>query len=177
MTIEEQIEQTVSTAIAPALKLLVTLPSLLEVQLDNNALLRSIAKALDTPPAAPAPTPPALSPPAATPIPVPPAPIPEPPAPSAVPSSGTSPDGTIGDSLYFEGSKWTVEGPGRSIRRDGKPATDPDLTLNVVTLAVFAAALFQMNSSNQWYKWTGNADWTAVADPRPVINLDMRGQA
>lgn len=63
--------------------------------------------------------------------------------------------------LKWQGSDWTTDSAGR-VLRDGKPATTPDLTIDVVSMWIDANLLFHKNKRGEVYSWSGKPDWDRV---------------
>ena len=63
------------------------------------------------------------------------------------------------------GNLWTISST-NAVLENGKAAA---FTANVAEIAYVSNTVWQENTSNQWYSWTGSG-WSAGADPLPVHN-------
>lgn len=78
-------------------------------------------------------------------------------------ASGTSLTSTSGSILDAVGATWTlVSGTGLVVDRNGVAA---GVSANVVLLLYLNHTVYQENSSNLWWSWSGT-DWVPTTDPR-----------
>ena len=71
--------------------------------------------------------------------------------------------GSTGAIIDAAGNRWTISST-RAVLENGKAAA---FTSNVAEIAYVSKTVWQENTSNQWYRWTGSG-WTAGNNPLPV---------
>ncbi len=109
-------------------------------------------------------------------IPDPPAPEPAPNPPAAVEDDppGTYRTGT-GASVRRMGAVWAITDGGR-ITRSGAPATDPDLTADVVMIGIDPdGGIVQRNSLGDVYRFNGSPNWTWLRRDPAVPTIEISG--
>ena len=113
-------------------------------------------------------------------IPDPPAPTPAPePAPSPPAAAEDDPPGTYrtgpGASVRRMGAVWAITDGGR-ITRSGAPATDPDLTADVVMIGIDPdGGIVQRNSLGDVYRFNGSPNWTWLRRDPAVPTIEISG--
>src|SRR5580704_10918261 len=84
-------------------------------------------------------------------------------------TSNPSPNGSIvtaGNNTAITdaaGNRWTISSS-NAVLENGKAAA---FSANVAEIAYVSNTVWQENTSNQWYSWTGSG-WSAGNDPLPV---------
>ncbi len=71
--------------------------------------------------------------------------------------------GSTGAITDAAGNRWTISSS-NSVLENGKA---PAFSSNVAEIAYVSQTVWQENTSNQWYRWTGSG-WSASNDPLPV---------
>lgn len=176
MSVESIVADEIIARLTPEINAIIgRLDAISVVQIDINQQVRDLRTAIEQavaecpcdedPPASPPPV-------VVVPVPEPPAPgaepAPAPPSPGPVPVPVPVP---VPAGVQFQGSTWTISAEGK-VLRDGKPATTPDYTKNVVKLDIEGDDLVQTNQTGERYAFIGSPDWrrvTTPAMPAPTI--------
>ena len=95
-----------------------------------------------------------------------PTPTPAPtPTPTASPNDTVVRAGSTGAITDAAGNRWTISST-NAVLENGKAAA---YSANVAEIAYVSKTVWQENTSNQWYSWTGSG-WNAGTDPLPNPN-------